>query len=51
MKKTEQLKHIDRFLDGQMDKKELRKLVGQMLHDEKLIRNFRVHASMKGIFL
>jgi len=51
MKKTEQLNYIDRFLDGKMDKKELRRLVGQLLHDEKLMRNFRVHASLKGIFL
>jgi hypothetical protein len=34
-----------------MDKKELRKLVGRLLHDENLIRNFRLHTSMKGIFL
>ena len=51
MKKSDQLKYIDRFLDGNMDKKELRKLVGQLLHDESLLRNFRLHASMKGIFL
>lgn len=51
MKITDQWKYIDRFLDGQMDKKELRKLVGQLLHDEKMLRNFRIHASMKGIFL
>ena len=51
MKKSEQLKYIDRFLDGKMEKRELRKLVRQLLHDERLLRNFRVHASMKGIFL
>lgn len=51
MKKSEQLQYIDRFLDGEMDKPELRKLVGQLLHDERLLRNFRVHASLKGIFL
>ena len=51
MKKQDELKYIDEFLDGNMDKKELRKLVGRLLHDETLLRNFRLHTSMKGIFL
>ena len=51
MKKSEQLKYIDRFLDGKMEKKEIRRLISDLLHDETLLRNFRLHTSMKGIFL
>ncbi len=51
MKKSDQLKYVDQFLDGKMNKAELRKLVSHLLHDEGLLRNFRLHTSMKGIFL
>ena len=51
MDKSDQFRYIDNFLDGNMDKKELRKLVSELLHDERLLRNFRLHTSMKGMFL
>lgn len=51
MKKTENFKYINGFLDGGMDKKELRKLIRRLVHDETLIRNFRAHTSIKGILL
>jgi hypothetical protein len=51
MKKTEHLKDIESFLDGGMSKKELRKLIRRLVHDETLIRNFRAHTSIKGILL
>jgi len=51
MKKTEHLNSIDSFLNGGMDKKELRKLISRLLHDETLIRNFRAHTSIRGILL
>jgi heme oxygenase len=51
MKKQDQLQYIDNFLEGNLEKKELRKLVYDLIHDESLIRNFRVHTSMKGAFV
>ncbi|MCK5078817.1 MAG: hypothetical protein KAR09_02670 [Bacteroidales bacterium] len=51
MEKSDQLDFIDRFLNGSLEKEELRKLVYHLVKDEGLIRNFRLHTSMKGAFV
>ncbi len=51
MEKSDQLDYIDRFLDGSLEKEELKKLVYHLVKDESLIRNFRLHTSMKGAFV
>ncbi len=51
MKKSDQLTCIDNFLIDKMDKDELRMLVHQLLHDENLLKNFRLYTSMKGAFV
>ncbi len=51
MNKSDQLTCIDNFLIDNMDKVELRILVYQLLHDENLLRNFRLYVSMKGAFV
>ena len=51
MEKSNQLDYIDKFLDGNLEKEELRKLVYHLVKDEGLIRNFRLHTSMKGAFV
>jgi len=51
MTKSEQLWYIDNFLIDNLNREELRKLVAQLLKDETLLRNFRLHTAMKGAFV
>lgn len=51
MEKIEQLQYIDNFIFDNLDKKELRELVYELLNDECLFRSFQLYNSMKGAFV
>ncbi len=40
--KIEELQYIDNFIDGNMDKAQLRDLVYELLVDESLLRSFKL---------
>lgn len=51
MEKIEQLQYIDNFIFDNLDKKELRELVYELLNDESLFRSFQLYNAMKGAFV
>ncbi len=46
MTKIEQLRYIDRYIDDNMSKEELRKLVYELITDDSLMRSFRLFSQL-----